>query len=87
MKKLLIAIIMATTMGQAQALSIGNYVGSATPYSAYDAGYRAGKSHAYNHAAKTAFFVGFSVIASVLIYQLGKESCWGVSQNGVTYKF
>lgn len=89
MKKLITALVLSTTISSAYALNVGNYVGMPrTPYqTGYDAGYSAGKNHAYNNVAKTLFFTGFTVIAGVIIYQLGKESRWGVNQNGVTYKF
>ena len=46
-----------------------------------------GKHDAYNNVARTAVIVGFTVIAGVIIYQLGKESRWTTNENGVVYRF
>lgn len=56
-------------------------------HSEYQRGYRRGKNDAYNHVAKTVFFVGVATITGVMIYQAGKQSRWGVNENGVTYRF
>lgn len=89
MKKLITALVLSTTISSANAMNVGNYVGMPrTPYqNGYEAGYSAGKSHAYNKAAKAIFFTGFTVIAGVIIYQLGKESSWTTNENGVVYRF
>lgn len=89
MKKLISVLALTTTISSANALSIGNYIGvPRTHYqNGYEAGYSAGKSHAYNKAAKAIFFTGFTVIAGVIIYQLGKESRWTTNENGVVYRF
>ena len=89
MKKLITALVLSTTISSAYALNVGNYVGvPRTPYqTGYDAGYSAGKNHAYNNVAKTLFFTGFTVIAGVIIYQLGKESRWTTNESGIVYRF
>lgn len=89
MKKLISVLALTTTISSANALNVGNYVGvPRTPYqTGYDAGYSAGKNHAYNNVAKTLFFTGFTVIAGVIIYQLGKESRWTTNEKGVVYRF
>lgn len=89
MKKLITALVLSTTISSAHALNVGNYVGVPRPQyeHSYNAGYRAGKSHAYNNVARTVVVAGVAIIAGVAIYQLGKESRWGVNQNGVVYRF
>lgn len=89
MKKLVSALALATTISTANAMSLPDYVGVPRPQyeHSYNAGYREGKSHAYNNVARAVVFTGVAIIAGVAIYQLGKESRWGVNQNGVTYKF
>lgn len=89
MKKLVSSLVLATTISTANAMSLPDYVGVPRPQyeHSYNAGYRAGKSHAYNNVARAVVFTGVAIIAGVAIYQLGKDSRWGVNQNGVTYKF
>jgi hypothetical protein len=89
MKKIISSLVLATTISTANAMSLPDYVGVPRPQyeHSYNAGYRAGKSHAYNNVARTVVVAGVAIIAGVAIYQLGKESRWGVNQNGVTYKF
>lgn len=90
MKKLLVALTIASTINTANAMSSIKYV--LTPKSTeyqqgYNQGYRRGKDKAYDNVARTVFFVGTAVVAGVIIYQLGKQSRWGVNENGVTYRF
>ena len=88
MKKLLTAIVIATSCTNANAVSaIKNMIKNPQHYNEYQVGYRDGKRSAYNHTAKTMFFIGTAVVASIIIYQLGKQSCWGVNENGITYRF
>lgn len=92
MKKLLTATILATTMTSAYALPTvipsGYVIPQTSQYQAgYNSGYHKGKSDAYNKIGKTVFFVGLATIAGVFIYELGKESCWTVNENGVVYRF
>lgn len=89
MKKLVSAVALATTISTANAMSLPNYIGVPRPQydHSYNAGYRAGKHDAYNNVGRTLVITGFVVIAGAMIYHLGKESRWGVNQNGVTYKF
>jgi hypothetical protein len=89
MKKIISSLVLATTISTANAMSLPDYVGVPRPQyeHSYNAGYRAGKSHAYNNVARTVVVAGVAIIAGVAIYQLGKESRWGVNQNGVTYRF
>lgn len=89
MKKIISSLVLATTISTANAMSLPDYVGVPRPQyeHSYNAGYRAGKSQAYNNVARTVVVAGVAIIAGVVIYQLGKESRWGVNQNGVTYRF
>ena len=85
MKKLLTAIIIATSCANANAsVSVRH---THTHQSSYNIGYNAGKNHAYNNVAKTVFFVGTAVVAGVIIYQLGKESRWTAHDGQVGYRF
>ena len=89
MKKLLIALTLATTTGVVNAMPVMNIPNYSTPthnYS-YQNGYNKGKHDAYYNVAKTAVFVGFTVIAGMIIYELGKESRWTTNENGIVYKF
>jgi hypothetical protein len=84
MKKLMTAIILATTIGTAQAAT------RAYPhptYNAYAAGYSHGKNDAYQNTARTLMVIGVVAIAGIIIYEAGRESRWGVNENGITYKF
>lgn len=89
MKKIITAVALATSISTANAMPPTPYLGTPRPQynNGYNAGYRAGKSRAYDNVARTVVFVGVAVIAGVVIYQLEKESRWGVNQNGVTYRF
>jgi hypothetical protein len=89
MKKLISSLVLATTISTANAMPTLPNMGTPRQHynNSYESGYRAGKSHAYNKVAKVMFFTGFTVIAGVIIYQLGKESRWEVNENGVVYRF
>lgn len=97
MKKLLIAVVLATAVSSANAMATNimhraHPVHTVTPaqtyQNGYSTGYHAGKNNAYNHVAKTAFIVGAVVVAGIIVYELGKESRWGVNQDGnITYRF
>lgn len=93
MKKLLTAVLTLSVIGTAQASAIMPVLPKVHPvyvhnhYNAYQSGYRNGKSDAYDHVAKTVFFVGTAVIAGVIIYQLGKESRWTAHDGQVGYRF
>jgi len=80
MKKIISSLVLATTISTANAMP---------PYynHGYNVGYHNGKSDAYNNVACAVVFTGVAIIAGIAIYQLGKESRWGVNQNGVTYRF
>lgn len=86
MKKLLTAAMLATSIGAAQATPV---MTRPTPtYNAgYHYGYQRGKDVAYNNVARTAVIVGAVVIATVVVYQLGKESRWTTNEKGVVYRF
>lgn len=86
MKRIMVILAMIGAIGTANALP--NMSGGAIcPHNEYNEGYKAGKSHAYNNTAKGVFIVGVAIIAGMIIYQAGKDSRWGVNENGVTYRF
>ena len=87
MKKLLIALTVAMSVGAASAVPAMN--ASRTNYNPYQHHhtYEDGKRTAYNNVARTAVIVGAAVIATVIIYQLGRESRWTATRNGVGYRF
>lgn len=87
MKKLLTAIIIATSCTNANAVSSIRNNTIRVYNNGYQIGYHAGKQHAYDNVARTVAIVGVAVVAGVIIYQLGKDSRWGANENGITYKF
>lgn len=89
MKKLVSVLALATTISTANAIPTLPHMGTPRPqYNyGYNIGYHNGKHDAYNNVARTAVIVGFTVIAGVIIYQLGKESRWTTNENGVVYRF
>ena len=89
MKKLVSVLALATTISTANAMPTLPHMGTPIPqYNyGYNIGYHNGKHDAYNNVARTAVIVGFTVIAGVIIYQLGKESRWTTNENGVVYRF
>ena len=89
MKKILIALTVVFSMSAAHAVPAITQMNATRPAnnSAYSVGYHHGKSDAYNNTARTLFIVGAVVIAGVVVYHLGQESRWGVSENGLSYKF
>lgn len=85
MKKILIALALVFGCMSADAATI---VRPTPTYSqGYNVGYHHGKTDAYNNVARTATIVGFVVIASVMIYELGRESRWTTNDKGVVYRF
>lgn len=85
MKKILIALVLVFGGMSADAATI---VRPAPTYSqGYNVGYHHGKTDAYNNVARTAAIVGVVVIASVVIYELGRESRWTTNDKGVVYRF
>lgn len=87
MKKLLTAIIIATSCANANALSSIRHIPMQPHQGSYQIGYHTGKQHAYNNVARTAVFVGMAVVAGVIIYELGKESRWTANENGIGFRF
>lgn len=96
MKKLFTIIATITIFTTTNATAMTNPRGQFdTPIKAYDRGYTsgytkgysAGERHMKHEIAKAATIAGMAVIASVVIYQWGKNSNWTVSQNGVGYRF
>lgn len=89
MKKLIAGIALATTIGTAQAVPAIHGIAPANPthnYN-YNVAYHQGKNAAYQNVATTLFVVGAIAIAGVVVYHLGENSRWGVSENGLSYKF
>lgn len=87
MKKLLTAIIIATSCANANAMSSIRHIPMQPHQGSYQIGYHTGKQHAYNNVARTAVFVGMAVVAGVIIYELGKESRWTANENGIGFRF
>ena len=92
MKKILVALTLALTIGNANALSIAQYIGAVphhTPQynNGYHNGYNNGKKDAYNNVARTAVVVGLFAVATVIIYQATKETRWTANEKGVVYRF
>lgn len=87
MKKLLTAIIIATSCANANAMSSIRHIPMQPHNNSYQIGYHTGKQHAYNNVTRTAVFVGMAVVAGVIIYELGKESRWTANENGIGYRF
>lgn len=85
MKKILIALALVFGCISADAATI------VRPVSTYSQGYATGYSHgkddAYANVGRTVVIVGAVVIASVMIYELGRESRWTANEKGVVYRF
>lgn len=92
MKKILVALTLALTIGNANALSIAQYVGAVPHHNpqynnGYHNGYNNGKKDAYNNVARTAVVVGLVAVAAVIIYHAGEQSRWTANDKGVVYRF
>lgn len=85
MKKLLTAIVIATSCTNANALAGIRHIH--THQSSYNIGYNTGKNHAYNNVMKAVTVVWIATVAGVIIYHAGKESRWGANENGIVYRF
>lgn len=85
MKKLLTAVIIATSCTNANALASIRH--THTYQNSYNIGYNAGKNHAYNNVMKTVAIVWVATVAGIIIYHAGQESRWGANENGITYRF
>ena len=83
MKKVILALVLSIITVSAHALPPipQNY------YNAYQSGYDKGKSDAYHNVGRTLVITGIVVIAGVMIYELGRESRWTATENGITYRF
>ena len=88
MKKILVALTVALTIGNANAVPVMTRPSHPTPHnSGYDIGYHKGKNDAYNNVARTAVVVGLVAVATVIIYQATKETRWTANEKGVVYRF
>ena len=89
MKKILFGLALATTVSTANAMPTLNYTNTVRPAYNYNTAYHAGKNDAYQNVATTLFVLGAAVVVGIVIYELGQESGsrWGLSENGVSYKF
>jgi hypothetical protein len=85
MKKILIALAFLMCGVSANAATIIRPV--PTYSQGYHIGYNQGKQDAYNNIGRTVAIVGAVVIASVVIYELGRESRWTANEKGVVYRF
>ena len=85
MKKILIILAFLMCGVSANAATIIRPV--STYSQGYHTGYNQGKQDAYSNIGRTAFFVGAAVIASVMIYELGRGSRWTANEKGVVYRF
>lgn len=88
MKKILIALTVASSMSAAHAVPA---MARAHPTPAhnynYNIAYNHGKNDAYHNVATTLFVVGAVAIAGVIVYRLGEESRWTANEKGIVYKF
>lgn len=89
MKKILVALTIALSIGTAEAMPIMTSPTTPTPThnNGYSVGYRHGKNDAYNNVARTAVVVGLVAVAAVIIYHAGEQSRWTANDKGVVYKF
>lgn len=89
MKKILFGLALATTVSTSNAMPTLNQSNPVIPTYNYNTAYHAGKNDAYQNVATTLFVVGAAVVVGIVVYELGKESGsrWGLSENGVSYKF
>lgn len=89
MKKTLIALTLALTIGNANALPtlIEPTDPQPTHNTGYDIGYRHGKNDAYNNVARTLVITGIVIAAGIVIYNAGQESRWTANEKGIVYKF
>lgn len=88
MKKLLVALTLALTIGNANAIPVMTSPSHPTPHNnGYNVGYHNGKKDAYNNVARTAVVVGLFAVATVIIYQATKETRWTANEKGVVYRF
>lgn len=53
----------------------------------YNSGYRKARTDARKKIAKTTGVVVATAVIGTLIYQLGRESRWTATENGLTYRF
>ena len=91
MKELIAGIAMAVIASTANAMPTLTRPVSVQPshdYN-YNAAYNAGKDDAYQNVATTLFVLGAAVVVGIVVYELGQESGsrWGLSENGVVWRF
>lgn len=88
MKKLVSVLALVTTVSTANATPALRYISRPhpAPSTSYDVGYRHGKNDAFHTVATVAVVTGILVAAGIVIYK-ASDSRWGVSENGITYKF
>ena len=88
MKKLLVALTIALSIGTAEAVPVMTRPSYPVPHNnGYNIGYHNGKKDAYNNVARTAVVVGLFAVATVIIYQATKETRWTANEKGVVYRF
>ena len=79
---------LVSILASAIILSVTNAMASPRPAPTmpYDIGYRHGKNDAFHTVATVAVVTGILVAAGIVIYK-ASDSRWGISENGLTYKF
>ena len=89
MKKILFGLALATTVSTANAMPTLNQTNPVVPTYNYNTAYHAGKQDAYQNVATTLFVLGAAVVVGIVVYELGQESGsrWGLSENGVVWRF
>lgn len=93
MKKLLFASIIGLTTATASAVSSIPVVQTHTSQyyrgyqNGYHIGYDNGKQDARDKIGKALVITGAVIIVGTVIYQLGKDSRWTATENGITYRF
>lgn len=87
MRKIFIALLLGVLATNANAKNSYKTPCQKSYSAGYTVGYDRGKTHAYNKVGKATVILGTAVLVSLVVYQLGKESRWTATDNGLTYKF
>ena len=94
MRKLLFATIVGLITATASAapnIPVAGHTNTSQYYRGYQNGYHTGydngKQDERAKIGKALVITGAVVIVGTIIYQLGKESRWTATENGITYRF